>query len=179
MNRRVASTLVGLLLGLSVAAEATLVRSATLEETIDASAAIVIGKVLSLSPYKLADGRIMTAVRVRVEESLAGGFAPGEVVRVSAYGGSFRGRQAAVLGAARYVKGESVLLQLEPIDGRLHTLGLAMGKWNVSEDPFGGRYLTRSLAGLSLAGRAPVTEGPVSLDEFRSLVARSRERAAR
>jgi hypothetical protein len=60
-----------------------------------------------------------------------------------------------------------VLLQLEVIDGRLHTLGLAAGKWNVHQDAAGERHLTRDLSGLGLVGDAEMTEGPLPLTELR------------
>lgn len=174
-----AFALVGLVFGLAAVADATMVRSASLDEMIDASAAIVVGRVLGLRPYRLDDGRIMTAVRVRVEESLHGPFAAGETIQVTTHGGSYGGRHAVVPGAARYARGERVLLELEVIDGRLHTLGLALGKWSVIEDEFGERLLTRSLAGLGIAGASSLTEGPLALATYRDRVRRRRGGAVR
>ncbi len=57
---------------------ATTVRSASLEETIDASHAIIVGRVIGHRAFRLDDGRIMTGVAVRVEESLKGDLRPGD-----------------------------------------------------------------------------------------------------
>lgn len=153
---------------------ATTIKSATLEETLDASAAIVIGRVLDQHPYRLSDGSVMTAVTVQVEESLAGPFHGGERIVISAFGGEDRGGRWMAVGEATYHRGERVLLQLEVIDGRLQTLGLALGKWNVHEGEDGHRFLTRDLSGLSFVGGAQMSEGPISLESFRHAVARGR-----
>lgn len=155
-------------------AAATSIKSATLEQTLDASAAIVVGRVLGQHPYRLADGTVMTAVTVQVEESLAGPYQAGRRLVVSAFGGEDRGGRWLAVGEATYHRGERVLLQLEVIDGRLHTLGLSLGKWTVHEGEDGSRFLTRDLSGLSFVGGAQMSEGPLSLESFRRAVERGR-----
>ncbi len=149
---------------------ATTVRSASLEETIDASHAIIVGRVIGHRAFRLDDGRIMTGVAVRVEESLKGDLRPGDRVEISTYGGELEGRRAVTLGEATYRRGERVLLQLEEIDGRLHTIGLSMGKWAVSEDERGRRHITRDLSGLGIVGGVKMTQGPIPMEDFRRLI---------
>lgn len=155
-------------------AAATTIKSATLEETLDASTAVVVGRVLGQHPYRLADGTVMTAVTVEVEESLAGPFPAGRRLVISTFGGEDRGGRWMAIGEAAYHRGERVLLQLEVIDGRLHTLGLSLGKWTVHEGEDGSRFLTRDLSGLSIVGGAQMSEGPISLESFRRAVERGR-----
>ncbi len=149
---------------------ATMVRSASVEEMIDASRAIIVGRVVGQRAYRLDDGSILTGVTIRVEESLKGDLRQGARVEITAYVGELEGQRAVTLGEATYKKGERVLLQLEEIDGRLHTLGLSMGKWTVSEDERGRRHITRDLSGLGLVDGAKVTEGPISLENFQRLI---------
>jgi hypothetical protein len=151
-------------------AAATLVRSASLEETIDASDAIVVGRVVGQRAYRTEDGGIMSGIAIRVDRSLKGQLAEGSRIEISAYGGELDGQRAVALGEASYRKGERVLLLLERVDGRLQTIGLSMGKWTVSEDAHGRSHLTRDLSGLGTAGAAKMTEGPIPLDEFGRLV---------
>ncbi len=149
---------------------ATMVRSVSLEETIDASHAIVVGRVIGQRGYRLDDSSILTGVAIRIEESLKGDLRQGARVEITAYGGELEGQRAVTVGEATYKKGERVLLQLEEIDGRLHTIGLSMGKWNVVEDERGRRHITRNLSGLGLVGGVKMTEGPIMLEDFRRLV---------
>lgn len=163
---------VGALLAAALPAAATLVKRATIEESVRASDAIVLGRVLGQRTVRLEDGTVATAVRVRVEQRLKGGFRGGAEIEITAYGGQTPRGRFVVLGEATYQRGERVLLQLEVIDGRLHTLGLAAGKWNVRQDDSGERFLTRDLAGLGLVGDAEMTEGPLPLSEFRDTLRR-------
>lgn len=151
-------------------AGATTIKSATLEETIEWSHAIVTGEVLGQRVVR-SGGDLITRVQVRVEESLRGPFRPGDRLVVSAFGGALGDRRQVALGEALYEPGERVLLQLEAIDGRLHTLGLAAGKWNLVEGADGEEQMVRSLEGLALVGGSrEMTAGPLALDEFRGLV---------
>ncbi len=167
--RRTISAAAGLALICALPAPATMVKSASLDESIDASLAIVAGSVVSERSARLGDGTVVTVIGVRVEESLKGPFAAGRVLDVTAWGGERGGRRVVALGEAVYRKGERVLLQLERIDGRLHTLGLAMGKWSLVRGEDRDDHLVRSLAGLAVAGPA-MTEGPLALDDFRARV---------
>ncbi|MFQ5877043.1 MAG: hypothetical protein ACE5JH_05050 [Acidobacteriota bacterium] len=169
-RRMVAGMVVALVICSVGPALATMVRSASLEETIDGSHAIIVGRVLGQRAFRSEDGRIMTGVTIRVEESLKGGLRPGARIEISAYGGELGGQRLVSLGEATYRRGERVLLQLERIDGRLHTIGLSMGKWTVTEDRWGRRHVTRDLSGLGLVGGVEMTQGPIPLDEFRRLV---------
>ena len=150
-------------------AAATVVKGVTLEHSIRASHAILVGQVVGSRAYAAQDGRILTGFRVRVEESLKGPFRAGETAEITTTGGDLDGRRLRVPGEASYRRGERVLVQLERIDGRWHTLGLASGKWSVTRDARGD-HLTRDLSQLAVAGPARLSAGPVPLGEFRRLV---------
>jgi hypothetical protein len=151
----------------AVPAAASMVRRATLEESVRMSDAIVLGRVLGQRTVRLDDGTVATAVRVQVEEGLKGRIGAGSVIEVTAWGGETPEGRFVAVGEATYRRGERVLLQLEVIDGRLHTLGLAARTWTVPQDAAGERHLTRDLSGLGLVGDAEMTEGPLPLTELR------------
>jgi hypothetical protein len=149
-------------------AGATVVKGVSLERSIRASEAILIGQVVGSRSYEDRDGRILTGFRVRVEEALKGPFRAGDVAEVTTTGGELDGRRLHVPGEAAYRKGERVLVQLERIDGRWHTLGLASGRWTLTRDER-GEHLTRDLSQLAVAGPERMSSGPMPLDEFRRL----------
>lgn len=162
----VAASLLAPLIGAPLGA--TRIRAVTLEESIDLSSAIVTGKVVAKRAARERDGGLLTVVTVCVEESLKGPYLRGDRIEVSAWGGEMGAARQVALGEAIYRRGERVLLQLEPIDGRLHTIGLAVGKWNLVRGA-DGDVMVRSLAGLEADGGAALTEGPLALDDFRAL----------
>jgi hypothetical protein len=71
----------------AVPAAASMVRRATLEESVRMSDAIVLGRVLGQRTVRLDDGTVATAVRVQVEEGLKGRIGAGSVIEVTAWGG--------------------------------------------------------------------------------------------
>jgi hypothetical protein len=151
-------------------AHATVVKAVSLEDSIRGSEAILVGRVMATRTFEDNDGRVMTGVTLRVEEALKGAFRGSDSVEVAALGGSLGGRRMAAIGEATYRVGERVLVQLETIDGRWRTIGLALGKWTLARDERGADQLRRDLSGLAFAGRAQVTSGPVRLDDFRRAV---------
>lgn len=151
-------------------AGATVVRAAGLDESIRASEAILVARVAGTRAFESEDGRILTGVRLRVEESLKGAFRSGDSVEIAASGGELNGRRMVTIGEASYRAGERVLVQLERIDGRWHTLGLSLGKWSLTRDERGTDHVTRDLSQLALAGPERVTAGPLPLDDFRRRV---------
>jgi len=163
------SFLIAVFPGPGPAPRAALVRAITLEQSVDLSDAIIVGKVLGRQAVR-EDGAILTLVRVKVIESLKGDLPVGRVAVVAAYGGELDGARMVTPGEAAFDDGEIVLVQLEPIAGRWHALGMALGKWRVTADEGGEAVIERDLSGLDLAGDEEVARGPLPLGSFRRLV---------
>lgn len=139
-------------------ASATTVAYVPLRKAIRMSDAVVVGHILSMEAAYNRDGEIVTRISVLVEEPMKGGLQAGEIFSFDAWGGSLDGVTVETVGEARYKLGEKVLLQLEDIDGELHTLGLSFGKWNVVRDKAGAEWAVRNLSDLNMVG---VDESPV------------------
>lgn len=150
---------------------AALVRAITLEQSVDLSDAIVVGEVVGRHAVR-AEGAILTLVRIRVIETLKGDLPVGRVAVIAAYGGEVDGARMVTPGEAEFGDGEVVLLQLETIAGRWHSLGMALGKWRVTRDRSGEAVIERDLSGLDFAGDEEVARGPLTLERFRDLVLR-------
>lgn len=150
----------------AVPADATTVLYVPLERSIELSDVMVVGHVLAKEAEYNAEGELVTRVDILVEEALKGDAEAGSVVSFHAWGGSLDGVRVETVGEASYRLGEKVMVQLESIQGELHTLGLAFGKWEVvrNQAPLGvagedaGPVLRRNLADLHLVG---ATETPV------------------
>ncbi|HEV8582972.1 MAG TPA: hypothetical protein VGX68_28225 [Thermoanaerobaculia bacterium] len=138
-----------LVLALLCLALATAVASATtivyvpMRRSVQMSDLMLVGYVLGAQAEYNREGEIVTRVDVLVEEPLKGAAGSGQIVSFHAWGGSLDGVDVETVGEAQYRLGEKVLVQLEDIDGELHTLGLAFGKWNVVRDQAGVDQLIR------------------------------------
>lgn len=142
-----------------VAASATTVVYVPMRKSIQMSDLVLVGHVLSLDAAYNKDGEIVTKVTLLVEESFKGGVGSGEIITFAAWGGSLDGVNIETVGEAKYRMGEKVMVQLEDIDGELHTLGLSFGKWNVVRDEKNESWAVRSLFDLNMVG---VNEAPVT-----------------
>lgn len=152
------------------AVSATTVQYVPIDRSIELSEAVVVGHVLRMETEYNRDGEIVTRIDLLVEETLKGNAQGGEVVSFYAFGGSLDGVNVETVGEARYKLGQKVLVQLENIDGELHTLGLSFGKWDVGKDAKGQQWITRSLSDLNVVG---ISEAPVekmSLRRMREIV---------
>lgn len=88
--------------------------------------------------------RIVTTVRLRAEETLAGAIVPGAEFEVRHFGGVVDGIAMDVIGAPAFTAGEEVVLFLAPGPrGTLETVDLAQGKLEVVRDASGRERLTR------------------------------------
>jgi hypothetical protein len=152
------------------AVSATTVQYVPIDRSIELSEAVMVGHVLRIEAEYNRDGEIVTRIDLLVEETLKGDARGGEVVSFYAFGGSLDGVNVETVGEARYKLGQKVLVQLENIDGELHTLGLSFGKWDVGKDAKGQQWITRSLSDLNVVG---ISEAPVekmSLRRMREIV---------
>lgn len=159
----------------AVTASATTVMYVPIRQSVQMSDLVLVGHVLNTKAVYNAEGEIVTEVSLLVEEPLKGWARPGEIFTFHAWGGSLDGTVVETVGEARYNLGEKVLVQLENIDGELHTLGLSFGKWNVVRDDTGTPWVMRKLDDLNVVGltESPTTRMP--LDRMREIV-RQQER---
>lgn len=148
--RRVLSILTLLLL--AGAAQATIVKSLSLEQMTTAADVIVVGEVLArTSAWNDEKTRIYTVTRVRVAEALKGSPGGGEI-EVRQIGGTVDGLTQSIVGNAKLKEGEEVVLFLDQ-DERLpyhYVVGMAQGKFSIDRSGKSPRVV-RSLAGLALA----------------------------
>lgn len=155
------------------AVSATTVQYVPIDKSIDLSEAVLVGHVLRTEAEYNRDGEIVTRIDLLVEETLKGSAKGGEVVSFYAFGGSLDGVNVETVGEARYKLGQKVMVQLENIDGELHTLGLSFGKWDVGKDAKGLQWVTRTLSDLNVVG---INETPVEKMPLRRMREIVRER---
>jgi hypothetical protein len=111
-----------------------------------------------------------TRVGLLVRETLKGDVASGAVVVFHTHEGAVAGAESQAPGEARFNVGQSVLVFIEDVDGRLYNLGLSMGVWSVHEREGAVSGYTRALTdGLEVVGPEPVEHGPIA---HRDMVAR-------
>jgi hypothetical protein len=157
------------------ALSATTVLYVPIDRSIEMSEAVLVGHVLRMEAAYNANDEIVTRIDLLVEESLKGNARAGEVVTFEAWGGSLDGVNVETVGEARYRLGQKVLVQLESVNGELHTLGLSFGKWDVTKDAKGYQWISRSLSDLNVVG---ITEVPVEKMPLHQMRDIARERPA-
>ena len=111
-------------------------------ELIAKTSAIVTG-VVEGSFVQETNGTIETVYEIRVERSMKGSIAAGELARVASPGGVIGQRGLYVAGAAHFRQGERVLLFLNRDDGRWTTTDLTLGKFRFVTSTAGERLLVR------------------------------------
>lgn len=131
---------------------ATTVLYVPMKKSLQMSEMVVVGHVLAMQATYNAEGEIVTEISLLVEEGFKGFAHPGDVVKFHAWGGSLDGVHMETSGEARYQLGEKVLVQLENVQGELHTLGLSFGKWNVYREKDNSQWISRDLRDLNLVG---------------------------
>jgi hypothetical protein len=157
------------------ALSATTVLYVPIDRSIELSEAVLVGHVLRMESAYNANGEIVTRIDLLIEESLKGNARSGDIVTFEAWGGSLDGVNVETVGEARYRLGQKVLVQLESVNGELHTLGLSFGKWDVTKDAKGQQWISRSLSDLNVVG---ITEAPVEKMPLRQMREIARERPA-
>lgn len=165
-------SVVGLVLVLAAgAALASTVIGLSVEDQARLSHLIVVGEVLGQAGVNHPANGLETAVTLKVTDVLKGRVRPGQAITFHTRGGEVDGEISEALGEAVFRGGETVLVFIESVDGRLYNLGLSMGVWEVHEDKTGGTLFMRALRdGLSIVGEEAVERGPLSYEEMRSRV---------
>ncbi len=139
------------LAGTSLSILSTTVEKFTLEDLVQKSGRIIVGKCLSTeSRWNEDNTLILTTSRFVVSDALKG--TPGSVVTVITVGGTLDGITQTVSGMPQFVQEEEALLFLEPSrNGNWKPLGLSQGKFRiVRNDLTGESEVVHSLSGLQL-----------------------------
>jgi len=168
-------------------AQASIVDAMSLAELAEAADVVVVARVDGQRSRYDAQGRIVTDVTLRIEESLHGGLARGSRVIVQRLGGAVGDLGLRVEGEAVYVDGERLVLFARrlttPSGPVLRPVGMSQGVLPI-EDDAGVEVVTPGGAGLELVTRdadgrlvpgSPAISAPRPadevIDEIRALVA--------
>ena len=140
-------------MGVAIAAVsgATSIIPQTTRELASSSSDIVIGTVAATHSYwNPAHTRIFTDVAFDVSESLEG--VPGGRLTLTQLGGELNGLRVSVPGGPLFVPGQqSLLFVWRDSQGRAQVNGLAIGKFDIREDPTTGeRLVQRTAPGLAV-----------------------------
>ena len=157
--------------GLASPARATVLYGIGLDGLCDRSTVIARGEVISLAPA-WQGGRIVTAVTLRVERSLAGGAARGSLVTFYRLGGEVGGIGQRVIGEPSFQRGEEVLVFLQRRFGRLFVTGMVQGKMRVlpPSAPGGPRRIASALGRFPLRGGGYASVAPKTLGELEARI---------
>ena len=109
------------------------------EQLAEASTTVVRGTVAQVESFwNASHSKIYTETVIAVDESYKG--TAGSEVRLLQLGGEVDGLQVTVHGALHWMRGEEVIVFLEPYQGdRFHVAGFSQGKFKVERDPVTGR----------------------------------------
>lgn len=177
MVRRALVIVLGcILVAVSAAAWATIVRPFTLRGLATEAHEVVRGEVIDEEVvYDAWWDRVYTHTTVRVDEAIGGTARPGDLIVVRQLGGELDGLETVLIGTTDFTLGDAVVL-FTRTDGALHYLvGMAQGGYFVVTEEDGRETVTRSLGALGMpplpqpAGR--LAPNRTSLDDLRAFVA--------
>jgi len=154
------------------AAQASTVLGLTLEDQARLSRHVVLGEVVAQVGVDHPDNGLETAVTLRVVAGLKGGSQPGDAIVFHTRSGELNGEISVAVGEAVLRTGQTVLVFLEDIDGRLYNIGLSYGVFRAVEDARGRLSLVRAIEDdLHVVDDAGVGDGPFTLEDIRASVA--------
>lgn len=159
----------------SASLSATTVLYVPMKKSLQMSDMVVVGHVLAMEATYNAEREIVTEISLLVEEGFKGFAQAGDIVKFHAWGGTLDGVHMETSGEARYQLGEKVLVQLENIQGELHTLGLSFGKWNVYREKDNSQWISRNLRDLNLVGANEAAIERMPLNRMREIASRHLE----
>jgi hypothetical protein len=136
------------LLGLSArSASASLVQALSLAELTSGAEQVFVGRVIAEESHYDEHERIVTDVRLQVEEPVKGRLAAGQSVTIRRQGGVVGDIGTRVLGEPSFQSGETVVLfaARQGREGVMRTVGMAQGALRVFDE--GGRRWVRSAPG--------------------------------
>ena len=165
------------LIGLAVAAEATVILPIEFRELVTTSPVIVHGRVTDVRSAFVDERRsVETFVTVAVDEYLKGQLGESVIVRVP--GGESGRYRTVFVGAPRFERGDEVVLFLKTGVSRVPVIaGLNQGAFRVLPDPGTGRRMVTTPVIMSRGGATPerVVRGdparrPLAIEAFRDVV---------
>jgi len=160
-------------------ASASTVIGLSIEDQARLSKYVVVGRVIGQQGVEDPVNGIETEITLAVKNVLKGDVRRGEQLVFHTRSGEVGGESSRAIGEAEIQSGQTVLLFLEDIDGRLYNVGLSMGVWDVQQDRKGRTQFTRALReGLVVVGDVHVENGPIAAAEMRGRVKRSIEQPA-
>lgn len=152
-------------------ATASTVIGLSVEDQARLSRYVVVGRVVGQHGVEDPDNGIETEVTLKVQTVLKGDVRRGESLVFHTRSGEVGGESSKAIGEAELNSGQTVLVFLEDVDGRLYNLGLSMGVWDVAKDRSGKIQYTRALReGLNVVGEVQVENGPIPAATMRERV---------
>jgi hypothetical protein len=143
----------------------------TIEDQARLSTHVVVGVVVGQEGIDNPENGLETAVTLRVLASLKGDTKKGDSLVFHTRSGELDGEISTALGETVLKTGQTVMVFVEDIDGRLYNLGLSYGVFRVNEDSRGRQSLIRALEdGLEVVDDAGVGQGPFALEDIRTRV---------
>jgi hypothetical protein len=172
------SLLFSLLAALVVApVYATVMRYMSVEDLTRRSSDVIYGQVISAEADWNSDRtRILTRIRVRIDEALKGSLTPSQIVTVTQFGGEINGHRWDYAGRPIFTAGELVVLfTTRGKQNDLNVVGLKQGKMYVEKGE-----VRRDLSGITFVERAPGGRGfqQVAPQPFRMTLVELRNRIA-
>jgi hypothetical protein len=168
--------------GMAFEARATVVVPLTIEAMTARADVVCVGVVLSQrAAWNVERTRIYTTTEVRVERTLKGKRALGDVLTVRQLGGVVDGISQVVPGNARLTPGETAVLFLDADEALPfhYVVGMAQGKFTVQPAPDGARVTqdVHDLAFMAAPGATPTdtppAQSPARLDALEQAVRRA------
>lgn len=169
------SALLACFLSASPSVEAGTARRMDIPAMVSRADLVIEGRVLSVQVSQAQNGVIESEYLIRVDRTLYGEDLALRVVRMP--GGVLPdGRGMILAGMPQLLRGEDVILFLSRSNpgGLRMPIGLAQGKFGVSRDLRGNRFLVRDQNGLELVGNAgqkPVQAAPLAIRAYADALA--------
>lgn len=168
----------------AVPALSTTVLRFTLDDLVERADVVVHGTCADVRGRETPDG-VVTDVTIRVIKTYKG--APAETLSFTTYGGTTRSRGTFIAGSPQFEKGEELVLFLDRPNrvGYRMAIGMAQGKYTVSEDASGRKVATRNLVGLRFVDprtgevEEATPEQSVPLDELLQTIQAAVSRSSR
>lgn len=152
-------------LAVTAPASASSVLNVSIEDHARLSKFVVVGRIVAQQGELDPANGVETAVSLKVVESFKGAARKGNTVVFHTRGGEFDGVLSQAVGDAVFKTGQTYLVFIEEIDGRLYNIGLSTGVWDIRAGK--PQTFVRAVQdGLHLVGDAEMENGPIPYQEM-------------